>query len=548
MRDGNTEPLFRTSVIVGIVLAGSLITLWAMGAMVAQGSQGFRINLPRSDVLTRRTGKQVTHYPDSWPGFSGNVLLGLPLMSRSGSANYPNCRFGVGGNVSGFNVATLDVGWHMDWSAQLNPPRPNGAEYVQVVRLKPELYGYSFTPITNVLLSMVDADLGAVWMIGNEPDSPFQDKLWPEEYARAYHHLYYLIKERDPSARIGAGSIVQPTPLRFQYLDRFLAAYRQYYGEQPPVDLWSIHSYILREIDAHDPDADPNGARYSVWGAYVPPGFTATRGVLYTEADMFSTMIFRQRLIDFRTWMRDQGYRDKPLYITEYGELFPYPPYILGDPYVDKNGVPITEGRVAAFMTSTFDILLNLTDAAIGYPADANRLVQRWLWYSVSDAGFGGLLFDPSTHERLPLGNVFYSYTQAISSSVDLLAVRVVADPAAISDTGQLQMTTLKATISNIGSISITKPITVVFYSGQPPTGTLIGMRMITSALNGCAATAGVSLTWPNLYAGAHPMYIEVDPGDTISETSKVNNTATGFALIATQHVYLPTIAKNYSR
>jgi len=467
--------------------------------------------------------------------------------ARSFDANYPNCRFGVGGDVEGYDVTSLNIGWHLNFGSQSNPPHPNGAEYIQVIRLAPTVGGYVFIPTTSTLYLIMDQNPGSTWLIGNEPDSPWQDKLTPETYARAYHHLYYLIKQHDPSAKIGAGAIVQPTPLRFQYLDRVWNAYHQYYGEWLPADLWNIHSYILREIDASDPEAYPNGP-YGVWGAYIPPGITATRGILYNESDMFSLAIFEQRLVDMRRWMADHGQRDKPLYITEYGELFPYPPDISGDPYVDEKGVPITEERVMSFMTGTFGILLNKSDPLIGHPADANRLVQRWLWYSVSDTTFGGALFDPVSHQRRPLGNMFYTYTHVITPAVDLLAVRVEAIPAAISDTGQLQTVTLKATISNIGNISIAQPITVAFYAGQPPGGTLIGsMQVITANLSGCAATTSVSVTWPGLGAGAHTMYIWVDPEDVIGEASESNNVITGFALIATQRIFLPIITKAYS-
>jgi hypothetical protein len=461
-------------------------------------------------------------------------------------ANYPNCRFSVGGTISGYAVSTLNIGWYMDWSTNVNPVRPNGAEYIQLVDLKPGPgVGYIYTPPISTIYSIVDQNPGAVWLIGNEPDSPLstQDHLLPETYARAYHDLYTLIKQRDPSARIGAGSIVQPTPLRLQYLDRVLSTYQQLYGESLPADLWSVHSYILREIDPSDPEAMPNGL-YEVWGAYIPPGITATRGELYTYSQMFDVAIFRQRLIDFRAWLRDRGYRDVPLYITEYGTLFPYPPYINDDPYVDELGVPMDEARTAAFMTSTFNVLLNLSDAAIGYPADANRLVQRWLWYSVSDPTYGGLLFDPNSHARRPLGDAYANYTQAITPSVDLLAVRVVAEPAAIWYEGVPVTATLKAQISNVGNISITQPITIGFYAGQPPSGTLLESKVITSSLAGCAATREVSVTWPNLSAGTHPVYVQIDPDNAIGEANESNNIVGGFTLVATHQVYLPLISR----
>jgi hypothetical protein len=469
------------------------------------------------------------------PGLPGQSLYWPPAVGANNStADYPSCRFGVGGSVDEFAVAPLNVGVYMDWSAQFTPPRPNGIEYIQIVKLRPGPNGgYVFTPTTSILLAIMAQNPGTIWLIGNEPDSPWNDNLHPEDYAQAYHDLYSLIKQHDPLARIGAGSIVQPTPLRFQYLDRVLDTYQQLYGELMPVDLWSIHSYILSEsTNCFD-------------GACIPPGITATQGVLYKRYDMFSTAIFRQRLIDFRTWMRDRGYRNTPLYITEFGELYPYPPYI-PSPYDDQAGGYITEDRVATFMTSTFDILRSLSDPSVGYPADANRLVQSWLWYSVSDPSFGGLLFDPTTRQRRPLGDVFMAYTQAISPSVDLLAVRVMADPSAISYTDQLETTTLKALVSNIGNISITAPITVAFYSGAPLTGTLLGSRVITVGLGGCARTVEVTTTWAISEAGAHLMYVQVESDNAIAEESKDNNVATGFALIATHHVYLPEITKGY--
>ncbi len=461
------------------------------------------------------------------------------------SANYPNCQFGVGGDTQAFSVTALNIGWSMDWAARLSPPHPNGAEYFQVVTIKPVAGGYVFNPPTSTLYAILDQNPGATWLIGNEPDSPWQDNLHPEVYAQAYHQLYYLIKQRDPSALVAAGNIVQPTPLRMQYLDLVLQAYRQTYTESLPADLWSIHSYILREIDPADPQAVPNGP-LEVWGAYIPPGITVTRGILYTYSQQYDLTIFRQRLLDFRTWMRDRGYGDKPLYITEYGTLFPYVPYITPPDYQDEYGVFMDEARATAFMTGTFNVLRQLSDANVGYAADGNHLVQRWLWYSLSDPSLGGLLFDPTTHVRRPIGDVFAAYTGAISPTVDLLAVRVVADPPVVNDQGEPVTIALKGLVSNIGNVSLTPPMTVSFYAGTFSTSTLLGVRQITLPLPGCGATAEVSVTWPNLAAGAHPVYIQADSANPSWETTLNNNRASGVVLIATHQVYLPTLFKAF--
>ena len=163
--------------------------------------------------------------------------IGKPLTEVA-AVSFPNCRFGAGGAISSaYAITSLNLGWYMDWGTRLNPARPNSAEYVQVVRLSPADGGYTFTPGLPVLYQIADQNPGAVWLIGNEPDSQFQDELPPETYAQAYHDLYGWLKQHDPSAQIGAGSIVQPTPLRLQYLDRVLTAYRQAYGQLMPVDV-----------------------------------------------------------------------------------------------------------------------------------------------------------------------------------------------------------------------------------------------------------------------------------------------------------------------
>jgi hypothetical protein len=52
--------------------------------------------------------------------------------------SYPNCRFGVA-QVSrpliSYSISSLNFGWYLNWGVQVNPPRPGGVEYAQVVRV-----------------------------------------------------------------------------------------------------------------------------------------------------------------------------------------------------------------------------------------------------------------------------------------------------------------------------------------------------------------------------------------------------------------------------
>ena len=96
--------------------------------------------------------------------------------------------------------------------------------------------------------------------------------------------------------------------------------------------------------------------------------------------------------------MAARGYGNRPLVVTEYGILMP--PDFGFSPDV-----------VAEFMTGTFDFFLSSANGN-GYPADGNRLVQWWFWYSLYDPGDfpSGNLYDPNTGEMTAVGQAFRQY------------------------------------------------------------------------------------------------------------------------------------------
>ncbi len=291
------------------------------------------------------------------------------------------------GDIDDYDVGRLRAGWYLDYGISLTPSRA-GMEYVQTVHVS----GRRFSPDLSTLGTIVQNNLGSIWIIGNEPDSVWQANSLPDDYAVVYHELYTFIKSRDPSARITIGGIVQPTPLRLQYLDLVVEAYRSRYGGMIPVDVWNIHNMILRE-------------ERGSWGAEIPPGIDADRGRLYEIQDNDNIEIFRQHVVAFREWMLRNGQRNRPLIISEYGVLMP-----------ELYG--FDHERVKRFMYQTFDYLLTATDEELGDPADGNRLVQRWAWYSLNDQpydpetgqGFNGNLFDPVSREITPLGLDYSGY------------------------------------------------------------------------------------------------------------------------------------------
>ncbi len=283
----------------------------------------------------------------------------------------------------------LGMGWYLDWQVQAKPVLSDGLEFVQMVRVDET----GFLPDRAEIAAALAANPGSLWLIGNEPDVPWQDNTSPEDYARHYHELVVFIKTLDPSAQVAIGGVSQVTPLRLDYLDRVLAAYEKQYGEPLPVDVWNVHAFILRE-------------ERDSWGASIPPGFDdVQQGMLWEIEDHDDLDLLRQQLIDFRRWMVRHGQRDKPLIITEYGILMP-----------KEYGFP--PETVADYMRRSFDLLLNARDAEIGYPADDNRLVQRLLWYSLSDTMYPtGNLVDPTTGELTPLGQAFAEYVDRLDAS-----------------------------------------------------------------------------------------------------------------------------------
>jgi len=294
-----------------------------------------------------------------------------PLYSRAAE------RFGVAvrrelGQITDYDVRTLNIGWYSDWYASVNPPRPGGVEYAQLLWVTEGL----ISPPRAEIQTIVMANPGSLWLIGNEPECIHQGKNTPQQYAEAYHELHALIKGLDSSAQIAVGGVVQPTPLRLQWLDQVLQHYEDRYGTPMPVDVWNIHNMILQEVRGQ-------------WGCDIPVGLDEDSGRLYEIDDNDNVDIFIQHIVDFRQWMLARREREKPLIITEYGVLMP-------------TDLGLSVARVNAFMDASFDYLISARDWQLGYPEDEDRLVQRWLWFSLNDQpwdpesgeGFNGALFD----------------------------------------------------------------------------------------------------------------------------------------------------------
>ncbi len=425
-----------------------------------------------------------------------------------------------------FDVAQLGAGWYVDANPPACATSPDGMDQALIIKV----HTWLDTPGWPWLDKMIENHPGALWLVGNEPDCINQDNLLPEQYAHVYHDVYTGIKERDPTALVSPGGIVQPTPLRLQWLDRVLAEYTSVYTdtEAMPVDVWNIHNAILNEVNHL---CDPDNA----WGADIPPGIDACEGVLREMEDNDRTDIFEQQLWTFRKWMADRGYAGWPLIITEFGVL-----------------MPVDADRVNAFMDWTFDFLQTATSTdPPGDPEDGNRLVQRWAWFSLDNPPydfndpqpntFNGNLFDPYTTEITGYGLNFKTHTDSFPSPdyVDLRPVGFWFQPLGPVPAGETVNRTVEVEVRNLGTQD-SGPLAVRLEYTGPPSGQLLRTTPNLPA----GSSERFSFELAQLLQGAYDISAWVDPDNEISEITECDNELATTMVVPTDLVHLPLVAR----
>lgn len=248
-----------------------------------------------------------------------------------------------------------------------------------------------------------------------------------------------------------------------------------------PVDLYSptpgilVRSYsnLPSPADPSDPRGDRHNIRIDVTGdrnpisggawvrvdaieaastADLPNGRlednSPLRANIVTSADVHDDLdLIEQNIRAFRQWMADHGQRNKPLIDTEHGILmtedlgFDYP-------------------RVRAFMLNSFDRFLNgLRDPNLGYPADDNRLLQQWFWFSLAQDSFEGRpvhtgLFSQATGQLKPLGQDFIDYvTPLIEPYAEFQVTELNLTPTWALFAGEPSLIAVDTTVRNWGNV-----------------------------------------------------------------------------------------------
>lgn len=460
----------------------------------------------------------LNHLPSNWLYRLLTCLFGLCLLAQPAHAQpatsgaacqpapLPNARFGLnvaregGKEITDYPVAQLHAGWYLDYTWHVNPPHPNGMRYLPMIRRWRNDRSWQ----TN-LAAAIAANPGSLWILGNEPDHRRQDNRTPDDYAIFYHTTYTFLKQHDPTSRIAIAAVTQPTPLRLRYLDMVLSAYVERYGALMPIDVWTVHAYLLPENEE--------------WGVGIPPALDAfaDEGTVYTLDEHDNLVLFADQLRAFRRWMAARGYADKPLIVSEFGILLP-PDY------------GYTDARVSTFMRQSFAWLQRATDRTTGYAADDYHLVQQWAWFSLNyyaydsttGVGHNGHLFDHASAQITPVGRAFAAYLAHLAPPPPRLTLVAATVTPTTLRAGSTTPLTIEITVANPSATTVEAfTLAVRWGKGQPQAK----VRLQQPVAPHCDALLPLTITWtpPSLTPGRYGLQVQVEVAGETQGTSAIS-------------------------
>ena len=515
------SPLFEPSFMSRMRSAVLRLLLAGMAMLVVLGAGG----LPEGSRAAVSRSLHQTPQLSTVTGRSDSTQ-GLPL--ETSYVPLPRERYGFVATSSNwrqtFDVAQLGGGWYVDANPPACATSPGGMDRAVIIGVR----NWQSSPQWEWLELIVNAHPGSLWLVGNEPDCIWQDNLLPEDYAHVYHEIFTAIKGWDSTALVSPGGIVQPTPLRLQWLDRVLDEHESAYDAPMPVDVWNIHNQILQEVRGD-------------WGADIPPGFDLIdEGVLREMIDNDNMEIFTQQIWDFRAWMAESGYAGDPLIVTEFGVLIPWSPFD-------------DVARVNAFMDATFEFLETATSdepATLGYEADGHRLVQRWAWFSLdvpfydpeTNEGFNGNLFDPYMTDITDYGLNFAKHTEPLPELdyIDLRPGGLRFEPLGLVGVGELVTRSVEVEVRNLGSLDSGLFTVTLAYAG--PSSDELQQTVSLTAGSG----TWLEYNLVGLESGVYEITVQVDATAQVSETTECDNLLQAGMLVPSDSVYLPLVARNH--
>lgn len=510
------------------------------------------------------------------------VLDGGLASPDAQAGGAPNCRYGasVGAQSQDPYLVAMGMGWIITFNASPGRMTPPGVENVPMIRMQQDrdnqgnrLPSYTIfsTPLTDDpggLGPMLAAFPGRVWIVGNEVDREFwQDDMEPYIYAQAYHDVYTFIKERDPSAQVAVSGLVQVTPNRLEYLDLVWESYLQQYGTAMPVDVWTMHIYVLPEARLTNQgqivgssasiaigtscyeDRNITSCANIKWQSDGTPTLCPQGNVYcYAEHDEMGTFV--EHAVAMRQWMKAHGQQQKPLWLTEFSLLYPFADY--DDPVnpttcflMDELQGCFTPNRVNNFMQQSIEYLETAVDPNLGYSLDGNRLVQRWLWYTMAvpddyEAGSASRLISLDANgdpvDFTPMGLMMQSEIASRPQAANFLLTD--ATSTAVSNTTQVSIT---VDVLNNGNIAAETSYTVSFFRDAALTD-LIDTVVINSGLAGCTRwRETVMVNFDGLQEGLNPFWAEVSGSE---DSQPEDNVISGFVIVNPTQVFLPVMQR----
>lgn len=242
------------------------------------------------------------------------------------------------------SMAALGLRWYLDYSYSTAniPPGVQKALKVQTRKRSPAAD----------LAAAARGRPGSAWLIGNEPNVPGQDDVSPEAYADTFNYYVTTIRAADPTA-----VIVGPEMLNFSFtcegcggftagaawVEGFRKAYLSNYGGEPPIDVWSIHTYDLK------------------WSQLPQGDYT-----LQTE-----------QIAQFRAYVDSlPAHRGKPIWLTEFAVVWGY-----DDVNFDQTGKEPVVRPAGAFRT---DHLLSYIQSMADWLSSRSTSlnIQRWFIFA----------------------------------------------------------------------------------------------------------------------------------------------------------------------
>lgn len=477
-----------------------------------------------------------------------------------------NCRFG--GTATGDDpheiewLSTFGTGTFIGFTAD-QPNNTFDQEMLRIIRVVQNrdangnyINGYTTTPNADHIASIAAGRPGYVWFIGNEMErGESQDDMQPKQYAVAYHNLYQLIKNADPTARISIGGVVQPSPGRLQYLTKVYDEYLRRYGTPLPADLWNTHIYPLPELTRLGGPNDIAGVAIGTdasIGLFVSDDLNVdctdpTDNVMcYAEHTRMQTFEYQIRAM--RQWMADHGYQDKPLVISEMGVLLPWGQG--GSCFKDEFGACFDRPRTADFLEESMSWMLNERDLTLGYPKDDYKLIQNWNWFSLHSpgVGFAGNLLTNGYVNKEPgdptaLTDVGRRYKNLIASTPnkpDLFFIQH-SETWTINSAG-FDEVKIDIKFGNTGHVVSNQPVKVTLFENRD-NPRVVTQKTINSDLYGCGMnSAAASFTWVADKIGINEYWIRLDQGNTISELDETNNEVNGIFIVNPPNEPPPTL------